>query len=94
MQIDGNRFDNLISDAPHILDYVMALHILLLFDTLYVTWEEIDQKSPQMCLLYAGGQVHKELGGAHHQVDENLHFDSETFVGQKNVPSINKLKVF
>ena len=56
MQIDGNRFDNLISDAPHILDYVMALHILLLFDTLYVTWEEINQKSPQMCLIYAGGQ--------------------------------------
>ena len=40
MQIDGNRFGNLISDATQILNYVMALHILLLFDTLYVTWGE------------------------------------------------------
>ena len=40
MQIDGNRFDNLISDTPQILNYVMALHILLLFYTLYVTWGE------------------------------------------------------
>ena len=55
---------------------------------------EMDQKSPQLCLLCAGGQVHKELGGAHHQVDENLHFDSKIFVGQINVPSISKLKVF
>ena len=79
MQIDGNRFGNLISDATQILNYVMALHILLLFDTLYVNWEEIDQKSPQMCLLYAGGQGHKELGSAHNQVDKNLHFDFKIY---------------
>ena len=82
MQIDGNKFDNLISDAPHILNYVMALHILLLFYTLYVTWGKMDQKSPQLCLLCAGGQVHKELGGVHHQVDEDLFYDPSIFVGK------------
>ena len=82
MQVDGNRFDNLISDDPHILTYVMALHILLLFYTLYVTWGGNGPKSPQLCLLCAGGQVHKELGGVHHQVDEDLFYDPSIFVGK------------
>ena len=42
----------------------------------------MDQKSPQLCLLCAGGQVHKELGGVHHQVDEDLFFDSSIVVGK------------
>ena len=57
----------------------MALHILLLFYTLYVTW---GGNGPKMCLLCTGGQVHKELGGVHHQVDEDLFFDSSIFVGK------------
>ena len=43
---------------------------------------EMDQKSPQLCLLCAGGQVHKELGGVHHQVDKDLFYDPSIFVGK------------
>ena len=82
MQIDGNRFDNLISDAPQISNYVMALHICFYFTLYMLLGGKMDQKSPQLCLLCTGGQVHKELGGVHHQVDEDLFYDPSIFVGK------------
>ena len=63
--------------------YIMLwLCIFCFYFTLYMLLGgKMDQKSPQLCLLCAGGQVHKELGGVQHQVDEDMFFDSSSFVG-------------
>ena len=55
---------------------------------------KMDQKSPKLCLLCAGGQVHKELGGVHHQVDEDLFFDSSIFVGKMQLYLINRRIIY
>ena len=79
MQID------LINLSPMLLTFQIRLWLCIFcfYFTLYMLLGgKMDQKSPQLCLLCAGGQVHKELGGVHHQVDEDLFFDSSIFVGK------------